>query len=114
MSADTLNFQDYSTIQSEPQIGPQTVASAASLGKPLSKLTRVTGTVQITTIEKLGEFYHELTFIFSSAYAGAFSTGGVSSATLAAIHAAYTSVADRPVTLYYDPRTGLYYVQTVA
>jgi len=109
-----LNHQNFSTIQSiNQQQGPTTLASAAEI-TPVSKLTRVTGTVSITTIVKPVSGYHELTFIFTSAYATAFNTGGTSSATVAAIHAAYTSVADRPVTLYYDPRTNLYYVQTVA
>jgi hypothetical protein len=101
-----LNFQDLSTVQSEQQSSPTTIASAATIA-PTKKLTRITGTVSITTVTPPVTGYHELTFIFSSAYATAFNTGGN-------IHAAYTSVADRPVTLYYDTRTALYYVQTVA
>ena len=101
---------DFYTAQSPQQLQPNTIASAATI-TPVHKFTRVTGTTSITKINPPVEAYHELTFIFTSAYATAFNTGGSGSG---AIHAAYTSVADRPVTLYYDPRTRLYYVQTVA
>ena len=105
-----LNFQQFSTVQSDKQPLPTTIASAATI-TPTQKFTRITGTVSITKITPPVTGYHELTFIFSSAYATAFNTGGSGAG---AIHAAYTSVADRPVTLYYDPRTALYYVMTVA
>jgi hypothetical protein len=101
---------DFYSAQSEQQPAPTTLASAATI-TPTQKFTRVTGTTSITKVVPPVDAYHELTFIFSSAYANAFNTGGSGDG---AIHAAYTSVADRPVTLYYDPRTGLYYVQTVA
>ena len=105
-----LNFEKFSTIQSDKSPTPTTVASAATI-TPTQKFTRITGTTSITKITPPVDAYHELTFIFSSAYATAFNTGGSDAG---AIHAAYTSIADRPVTLYYDPRTQLYYVQTVA
>lgn len=105
-----LNHQDFATVQSNQQPTPTTIASAATIA-PTTKLTRITGTTSITKITPPVSGYHELTFIFSSAYATAFNTGGSGAG---AIHAAYTSIADRPVTLYYDPRTALYYVQTVA
>jgi hypothetical protein len=105
-----LNHQDFSTVQSDKQPLPVTIAGAATIA-PTTKLTRITGTTQITKITPPVTGYHELTFIFSSAYASAFNTGGSGAG---AIHAAYTSVADRPITLYYDPRTTLYYVGTVA
>lgn len=103
-------FQDFSTIQSEQQPAPVTIASAATI-TPTGKFTRITGTTQITKITPPVNAYHELTFIFTSAYASAFNTGGSGPG---AIHAAYTSVADRPITLYYDPRTELYYVMAVS
>ena len=108
-----LDFQAFSPVQNSLQGGPTTLASAANI-TPVSKMTRVTGTTPITTITKPVSGYHELTLIFSSAYATALNTGGVSSATVAAIHAAITSVADRPITVYFDPRTNLYYAMTVA
>lgn len=96
-----LNFQDFSTVQSNAQPLPTTLASAATI-TPTTALTRITGTVSITTITPPVTGYHELTLIFSSAYATALNTGGN-------IHAAITSVADRPVKVFYDPRTSLYY-----
>lgn len=101
---------DFYTAQSVQQVQPTTIASAATI-TPTQKFTRITGTTSITKINPPVLAYHELTFVFSSAYATAFNTGGSGAG---AIHAAYTSVADRPVTLYYDPRTALYYVMTVA
>jgi hypothetical protein len=102
---------DFSTPQSNQQPKPTTIASAATI-TPTQKFTRITGTVSITKIVPPDAGgYCELTFVFSSAYATAFNTGGSG---VGAIHAAYTSVADRPVTLCYDPRTTLWYVMTVA
>ena len=105
-----LAHQDLATVQSDKNALPVTIASAATIA-PTTKLTRITGTTSITKITPPTTGYCELTFIFSSAYATAFNTGGSGAG---AIHAAYTSVADRPVTLYYDPRTTLWYVMTVA
>lgn len=105
-----LLFQNLSTVQSDKNDQPNTIASAATI-TPERKFTRITGTVSITKITPPTTGYCELTFIFTSAYATAFNTGGSGAG---AIHAAYTSVADRPITLYYDPRTTLWYVGTVA
>lgn len=96
--------------QSAQQPQPATLASAATIA-PTTKLTRVTGTTPITKVTPPVEGYHELVFVFSSAYANAFNTGG---AVPGAIAVAYTSIVDRPITLYYDPRTQTYYPQTVA
>lgn len=106
--ANDLNFEKLSTVQSKQQVKPVTLASAATIA-PTTKFTRITGTVQITKITPPAQGYHELTLVFTSAYA-ALATGGSGDG---AIASAYTSVADRPITLYYDPRTQLYYVGTV-
>ena len=100
---------DFYTAQSPQQVQPNTIASAATI-TPVHKFTRVTGTTQITKINPPVEAYHELTFVFTSAYAGAFTTGGSGSGALAV---AYTSVADRPIDVCYDPRTRLYYPKAV-
>jgi len=105
-----LNRYNIGQPQSEQNAQPNTLASAATIA-PVHGFTRVTGTTQITKITPPMPGYHQLTFVFTSAYAGAFTSGGSGDG---AIHASYTSVADRPVTLHYDPRTQLYYVQTVA
>lgn len=105
-----LLFQEFSTVQNDRQLGPQTMASAATIA-PTTKLTRLTGTTPVTKITPPVTGYHELTFVWTTGTANGFNTGGSGAG---AIHAAYTTITDRPVTLYYDPRTTLYYVQTVA
>jgi hypothetical protein len=104
-----LNFEKLSTVQSKQQQKPVTLASAATIS-PTTKFTRITGTTPITKITPPAEGYHELTLVFTSAYGTALNTGGSGDG---AIATAITSVADRPVTVYYDPRTKLYYVQWV-
>ena len=101
-----LNHQNFSPVQSDKQPLPVTMASAATVA-PTTAFTRFTGATPISTITPPVTGYHELTFVFTTATAGHLTTGGN-------IHAAYTSIADRPVKVYYDPRTALYYVQTVA
>lgn len=101
---------DFATPQSEQNALPNTVASAATL-TPVHKFTRVTGTTEITKIvppNPLG--YCELTLVFTSAYANALNTGV---ATQGGIAVAYTSVANRPIDVCYDPRTGLWYPKAV-
>lgn len=100
-------FQEFSTVQSNEQLGPQTLASAATI-VPVTKFTRVTGTVQITKITPPVTGYCEITLVFTSAYA-ALGTGGGANG----IGVAYTSVADRPIDLCYDPRTALWYPKAV-
>lgn len=101
---------NFYTAQSEKQPLPNTIASAAAIA-PVHKFTRVTGTVQITSIVPPDPGgYCELTLVFTSAYAGALTTGVV---TRGGIAVAYTSVADRPIDICYDPRTGLWYPKAV-
>lgn len=101
---------DFMVAQSEQNAAPTTLASAATL-TPTQKFTRITGTVSITTIVPPNPGgYCELTFVFTSAYATALNTGV---ATRGGIAVAYTSVADRPIDVCYDPRTGLWYPKAV-
>jgi len=101
---------DYYTAQSEKQDKPTTIASAATI-TPTQKFTRITGTTPITTIVPPNPGgYCELTLVFTSAYATALNTGV---ATRGGIAVAYTSVADRPIDVCYDPRTGLWYPKAV-
>lgn len=109
-ASNDLLAANFGSPQSALQPQPVTVASAATIAVT-TKFTRITGTTPVSKITPPQDGYHELVFVFSSAYATAFNTGGSGAG---AIHAAYTSVADRPVTVHYDPRTALYYVQTVA
>jgi hypothetical protein len=105
-----LQSADFATPQSNQQIGPQTLASAATIA-PVTKFTRLTGTTPVTKITPPVTGYHELTFVWTTGTANGFNTGGVGAG---AIHAAYTTITDRPITLCYDPRTTLYYVMSVA
>ena len=103
-----LNFQNFSTVQSDKQPLPVTMAAAATIA-PQTKLTRITGATTITTITPPVTGYHELTLVFSTGTASQLdSAGGNISPTT------YTTITDRPVTLYYDPRTALYYIMAVA
>lgn len=104
-----LYYQDFSSPQDNQQIGPQTIASAATISV-LSKFNRITGTTPVTKINPPVTGYHELVFVWTTGTSGAFATGGSGAG---AIAVAYTTITDRPVMLYYDPRTQLYYPQTV-
>lgn len=102
---------DFYSAQSEQQDKPVTVASAATI-TPVGKFTKVTGTTSITTIVPPNPGgYCEITLMFTDAYANAVNTGV---STRGGIAVAYTSVALRPITLSYDPRTGLWYPWAVA
>lgn len=103
-----LLFQQLSTVQSNKQINPNTIASAATIA-PTTKFTRITGTVSITNITPPVSGYCELTLVFTSAYATALNTGGGANG----IAVAYTSVADRPIDVCFDPRTALWYPKAV-
>ena len=83
-----------------------TIASAATIA-PTTRFTRVTGTTEVTEITPPVADYHELVFIWTTGTANGFNTGGN-------IAIAYTTVTNRPVTLFYDPRTELYYPMAVA
>lgn len=100
-----LLHQNIGCVQSDKNKGPVTMASAATVA-PTTRLTRFTGTTPISTITAPVSGYHELVFVFTTATAGHLAAGGN-------IATAYTSIADRPIHLYYDPRTKLYYVGTV-
>lgn len=92
-----LLSQQLSTVQTDKQPFPPTIASAATIA-PTTRLTFVTGTVQVATITPFVSGYHELTFIFTNAAPGALLTSGN-------IHSAYTPIQNQAFTLYYDPST---------
>ena len=102
---------DFYSAQSGEQPKPVTMASAATI-TPLGKFTRLTGTTEVTTIVPPDpDGYCELTFIWTTGTANGFNTGV---STQGGIAIAYTTVTNRPVTLYYDPRTGLWYPMAVS
>lgn len=100
-----LLFQQLSTVQSDKQPLPVTMASAATVA-PTTAFTRFTGATPISTITPPVSGFHMLVFVFTTATAGHLATGGN-------VATAWTSIADRPITLFYDPRTALYYVHSI-
>lgn len=100
-----LLFQQLSTVQSDKQPTPPTIASAATIA-PQTKATFLTGTVQLATITPPVSGYHELTLIFTDANPGAFVTTGN-------IKTAYTPITNRPIDMCFDPSTGKYWVKAV-
>lgn len=76
MAADTLNFQQFSTVQSKQQIPPQTIAAAATI-TPIGFLTFLTGTTQIANISPPIEGGLTLIgLVFTDANPGAFTGAG--------------------------------------
>ena len=100
-----LNFQEFSTVQSDKQQLPVTLASAATIA-PRTKLTFVTGTVTIATITPPTTGYCELTLCFTNAAPGVFLTSGN-------IQIAYQPIQNRPIDLCYDPSSAKWWVKAV-
>lgn len=96
-----LLFQQLSTVQSNVQPNPPTVASAVTVS-PQTFLTFFTGTAQLTTINPPVSGAHVLCFIFTNGSPGAFLTTGN-------IKAAVTPVQNVPVFAVFDPVTSLYW-----
>jgi len=100
-----LLFQNFSTVQSEQQPKPKTLASAATI-TPTTKLTFVTGTVQIANITPPVSGYCEITLCFITVAPGLFLTTGN-------IQIAYQPIINRPVDLCYDPVSSKWWVKAV-
>ena len=94
-------FQNFSTVQSNEQPVPNTIAAAATI-TPLTLITFLTGTTQLATINPPVTGQHMLVLIFTNASPGAFVTTGN-------IKAAYQPIQNLPVVLFYDPVTALYW-----
>lgn len=88
-------FQNFSTVQSDKQPNPPTIASAATIA-PTTRLTFVTGTVQVATITPPVSGYCEIILVFTDGAPGAMLTTGN-------IKAAYQPIQNLPVYLAYDP-----------
>jgi hypothetical protein len=97
-----LLFQNFSTVQSDKQPLPPTIASAATIA-PTTKFTFVTGTVTIATITPPVTGYCEVTLCFTDGAPGIFLTSGN-------IKTALTPIQNRPVTLHYDPSSAKWWV----
>lgn len=100
-----LLFQNLSTVQSNKQDTPKTIASAATIA-PTTKLTFLTGTVQVGNITPPVSGYCEITLVFTNGAPGLFLTTGN-------IKTAYQPITDRPIDLCYDPVSGKWWVKAV-
>ena len=100
-----LYFQNFSPEQSNQQLFPPTIASAATI-TPTTRLTFLTGTTQVATITPPTSGYCEVVLCFTDNSPGAFATSGN-------IKTGYQPIVNRPVTLYYDPSSVKWWVAAV-
>ena len=96
--ADTLNFQNLSTVQSKLQPGPATIASAATIA-PVSFLTIMTGNTAVVNITPPQSGLHMLAIQFAGA-AGVTAAGNILTAK--------ASVAGMVLLFIYNPNTNKY------
>lgn len=98
-------FQDFSTVQSNMQMMPGTIPSAATIA-PVGFMTVISGAVAINTITPPVTGAHMLVFIPSGAF-----TLGTSGNIAVAATAATIGV---PILLFYNPTTKKYYAGKLA
>jgi len=96
-----LDFQNFSTVQSNQQAGPNTVASAATIA-PVSFLTIITGTTQIANITPPVTGIHMLALVFTDGSPGTTLTSGN-------ILNAVIPTQNLPSFFIYNPITAKYY-----
>ena len=102
-----VDFQNLSTVQSEQQPTPKTIASAANISTAIETfISIITGTTAIATITPPVQGQHMLVLIFTNANPGGVTTGGN-------IANAVDPATSVPVLLFYNPITALYYAQQV-
>jgi hypothetical protein len=100
---------DFNTIASRGMQKPNTIASATTVA-PITKLTFLTGTVQLANITPLDpNAYQEVTLCFTNAAPGAFLTNGTS----APIKVAYQPIQNRPIDLCWDPSSKYWWPKAV-
>lgn len=98
-----LNFQDISTVHSEQQPKPVTIASTTTIA-PTTYVSVITGTVAIATVTPPVSGAHMLAFIFTTTTPTAFTTAGN-------IAAVATPTLNVPTLLIYNPLTAKYYAK---
>jgi hypothetical protein len=96
-----LNFQNLSTVQSNQQPGPPTIASAATIA-PQTFMTYVSGVAAIVNIIPPVTGQHMLVLIPTGAWTTT-AAGNIDKALSAA-------VANTPILAFYDPVLGKYIV----
>ena len=89
-----LLSQNLNVAQSNHQPNSPTIASAATIA-PTTRMTFITGTVQLQNITPPTTGYCEIVLCFTNAAPGLFLTTGN-------IKTALTPIQNRPVVLYYD------------
>lgn len=97
-----LLFQNLDVAQSNKQPTSPTIASAATIA-PTTRMTFVTGTVQLQNITPPTTGYCEIVLVFTNGAPGLFLTTGN-------IKTALTPIQNRPVVLYYDPPSAKWWV----
>jgi len=105
-ASNALNMGAFAINQSEKNPVPNTIASAATVA-PTTRITFLTGTVQLATVTPPLDGQHQLVFIFTNASPGAFLTTGN-------IQRAFTPLQNVPVYMEYDPVTAKYWVMGYA
>ena len=93
-----LLFQNFSTVQSNLQPNPATLASATTV-TPVTFLTNITGAVAIANITPPVTGQHMLAFLPGAAFTTV-ATGNIAKAS--------TAVVGQVLLLFYDPNTGKY------
>jgi hypothetical protein len=100
--------QDFNPAQSDKQVFPATIASAASI-TPTTRMTFITGTVQIANIVPPTSGYCEIILCFTNGAPGAFLTNG----TQFPIKVAYQPIQNRPISLHWDPASKFWWPEAV-
>lgn len=101
-----LLHQEIGSVQSDKQQMPKTIASAATIA-PTTRLTFLTGTVEVATITAPVTGYHELVLIYTNGSPGNLLTTGN-------IKTAYTPLQNKSFSLHYNPIDKKYWTEAVA
>lgn len=101
-----LNFQDLSTVGSDKNTKPATIASAAVVA-PVTFLSFISGTVAIVTITPPVTGAHMLCFVYTT-------TTPVANTTAGNIQNISTPATNIPAFYVYDPLTAKYYAGKLA
>ena len=99
-------FQNFSTVQSNLQPTPVTVAAAATLN-PTTFLTKVTGTTAVNIVTPPVTGTHVLALMFTATNPAAFGTTGnidVTAVTTPATNSGITLMVYDPLTKKYFPK----------
>jgi hypothetical protein len=104
MQSQDLLFQNLSTVHSDKQPTPPTIASATTIA-PSTFISFVSGTTNVATVTPPIEGAHMLCLIFTNASPGDLLTTGN-------VLVGLTTVAQNaPVLLFYNPLNAKYYVK---